>query len=87
VATTKKTPASSSRTQSGQAQPKLSTADQFIDAWNAMDLAEGGTISAASHPVGPSRMLQSLHAVKVAFTASHKVFEVTFAESCFYLSY
>ena len=75
VVAVKQTTAASSAIQSGQAKPKLSTANDFIEAWNAVDLAPGFS-AATPHPAGPSRMMQFFHSVKVAFTASHQVFEV-----------
>jgi len=82
VIAVKQTTATSSAIQSGQAKPKLSTANDFIEAWNAVDLAPGFS-AATPHPAGPSRMMQSLHSVKVAFTASHQVFEVSLPNLAF----
>jgi hypothetical protein len=82
VVAVKQTTAASSAIQSGQAKPKLSTANDFIEAWNAVDLAPGFS-AATPHPAGPSRMMQSLHSVKVAFTASHQVFEVSLPNLAF----
>ena len=62
------------RTPSGD---NLGSAEQFVKAWNAADLAEGSTTSASPHPAGPSRMFQSLHSVQASVTEANRVFEVT----------
>ena len=56
---------------------KLGSAEEFVKAWNAADLAEGSTTSASPHPAGPSRMFQSLHSVQASVTEANRVFEVT----------
>ena len=56
---------------------KLGSAEEFLKAWNAADLAEGSTTSASPHPAGPSRMFQSLHSVQASVTEANRVFEVT----------
>ena len=70
---------------SGQVMPNLRTpsgdnlgsAEQFVKAWNAADLAEGSTTSASPHLAGPSRMFQSLHSVQTSVVEANRVFEVT----------
>ena len=65
---------------------KLESANQFIEAWNDIDLAKGYSASAPPHPAGPSRMFQSLHSVQTSVTEANRVFEVTLPNLAFTLS-
>ena len=55
---------------------KLSTAKQFIEAWNDSDLDRDFATSTSPHPAGPSRMFQSLHSVETSVIEAKRVFEV-----------
>ena len=62
------------RTPSGD---NLGSAEQFVKAWNAADLAEGSSTTASPHLAGPSRMFQSLHTVQASIVDANRVLEVT----------
>jgi len=66
------------RTPSGD---NLGSAEEFVKAWNAADLAEDFSTTSSPHPAGPSRMVQSLHSVQDSVNAAKLVFEVTFSTS------
>lgn len=68
------------RTPSGD---NLGSAEQFVKAWNAADLAEGSSTTASPHPAGPSRMFQSLHSVQASVAEANRVFEVTLPNPAF----
>jgi len=56
---------------------KLGSAEEFVKAWNAADLAEGSSTTASPHPAGPSRMFQSLHTVQASIVDANRILEVT----------
>ena len=68
------------RTPSGD---NLDSAEQFVKAWNAADLAESSSTSASPHPAGPSRMFQSLHSVQASVVEANQVFEVNLSNPAF----
>ena len=71
------------RTPSGD---NLGSAEEFVKAWNAADLAEGSSTTASPHPAGPSRMFQSLHSVQASVVNANRVLEVTLPNLAFMLS-
>jgi uncharacterized protein YgbK (DUF1537 family) len=93
VVISKKASATAPAIRSGQALTKpgtsssdnLSTAKQFIEAWNDSDLDKGFSTSTSPHPAGPSRMFQSLHSIQISVTEATQVFEVTLPNLLFFM--